>query len=181
MATVLDTSLLALLAPVFSMIFVFLVVYVVLQGSRMMGDNKGIHALIALSVAFFVGITPQVARLIIFMAPWFVVMIVFIMFLFMIGLFAGFTQDNMLESFGGRSGGFWWIVFFSGLIIVFAFSNVFGQQLLEGSGGEAAPVNATQSQFAKNVGSTLFHPKVLGLLLILLIASFTVRLMAEGR
>ncbi len=180
MATLLDTSLLALLAPVFALIFVFLVVYVVLQATKMMGENKGIHALIAVCVAFFVAITPQISKVIMFMAPWFVIMIVFIMFMFMIGNFAGFNNDNIIETFGGKSGAFWWIVFFSGLIVTFAFSNVFGQQLLEGPGGEVTHVNATQNQFAKNVGGTLFHPKVLGLILILLIGSFTVRLMAES-
>lgn len=177
MATFLDASLLTLLAPVFALIFVFLIVYVVLQGSKMLGDNKGIHALLALTVAFFVALSPQITRVIIFMSPWFVVMIVFIVFLFVIGKFAGFTEDNMMATFGGRQGAFWWIVFFAGLILTFSFSNVFGQQLLEGPDGTVKEVNATKSPFASNVSQTIFHPKVLGLLLILLIASFTVRLM----
>ncbi len=179
MATILDASLLALLAPIFALIFVFLIVYIVMEGSKMLGDNKGIHALLALTVAFFVAMSPPITKLIIFMSPWFVVMIVFIVFLFVIGKFAGFTEENILGAFGGNQGAFWWVVFFAGLILTFALSNVFGQQLLEGAGGETAAVNATKSAFTQNLSNAIFHPKVLGLLLILLIASFTVRLMAE--
>lgn len=182
MATFLDASLLTLLAPVFALIFVFLIVYVVLQGSKMLGDNKGIHALLALTVAFFVALSPKITNVIIFMSPWFVIMIVFLVFLFVIGKFAGFTEDNIITTFGGRQGAFWWIVFFAGLILTFAFSNVFGQQLLEGSDGQTTQVNATRggSAFTSNLSQTIFHPKVLGLLLILLIASFTVRLMVTS-
>ena len=181
MATVLDASLLGLLAPVFAIIFVFLIVYVVLTGSKVLGDNKGIHALMAISVAFFVALSPQITRTIVFMTPWFVLMIIFIIFLFIIGKFAGMESEGILGTFGGQQGAFWWVIFFSGLILVFALSNTFGQQLLDKSGGAnvtAAP--GPQSAFAGNVSATLLNPEVLGLLLILIIASFTVRLMTEG-
>lgn len=179
MASILDASLLSLLSPVFALIFVFLVVYSVLEASKVLGENKGVHALLALMIAFFVALTPNISRLIIFMSPWFVVMIVFIVFMFMIGQFSGLAQADIITTFGGKAGAFWWIVFFSGLILTFGLSNVFGQQLLQGEDGTTATVNSTQkSAFANNVSQTLFHPKLLGLVLILLIASFTVRLMA---
>ena len=78
-----------------------------------------------------------------------------------------------------------WIGVFSVVIIIASLSHVHGQRLLEERSAEGITIqtgegSVASGEFQENVWNTLFHPKVLGLILMLLIASFTVRYMASS-
>jgi hypothetical protein len=172
MATVFDLSVLEQFSGIFALLFVWVVIYAVLQLTKALGANKNIDALIAFVVAVFFGMSPKLTQALATMTPWFVIMILFIFFLWTIGYFMGLTQEDILETLGKRTGAFWWIFAFALIILIYSLSAVFGQSLLE-----AGAENVTRDAFTENVTKTLFNQKVLGMVLILIIASFTIRFM----
>lgn len=184
MATVIELGLLEQFSNIFALIFIFLVVYSVLELTKVLGQNRGVHSLVALMVAFLSAINPNILKVISNISPWFVLFIVFIMFLFLSASFAGFSQENVIQALGAKPGATFWIILVSILILALVMGNVFGQTFLEqytGGGGGNETINgggtAGGGSFQENVGNTLFHPKVLGLILIFLIASFTIRML----
>jgi hypothetical protein len=188
MASVLDLGLIGQFSDIFSLIFIFLIVYSVLEVTKVLGQNRGVHSLVALMIALVCAINPNVLSVISNMSPWFVLLIVFILFLMVSATFAGFSQDNVLAALGGKPGGAFWIIIISILILAMVLGNVFGQTFLQGStGGNETSVNGNDNgdvstgggSFQNNLSNTLFHPKVLGLLLVFLIASFAIRMLTS--
>jgi len=188
MASVLDLGLIGQFSDIFSLIFIFLIVYSVLEVTKVLGQNRGVHSLVALMIALVCAINPNVLSVISNMSPWFVLLIVFILFLMVSATFAGFSQDNVLAALGGKPGGAFWIIIVSILILAMVLGNVFGQTFLQGStGGNETSVNGNDNgdvstgggSFQNNLSNTLFHPKVLGLLLVFLIASFAIRMLTS--
>lgn len=176
MATVFDFGILNQFSAVFVWLLIWTVVYAVLQVTKVLGANKGLDALIAICVAFFFTLSPELTKVIATMAPWFVIFIMFLFFIWLLGMFIGMSQSELRDAFGKESGAFWWIFSIGLIILIYAVSKVFGQSLLEGGGG-----NATSQGFAANVMQTIFNPKLLGVVLLLIIASFAVRFMAENK
>jgi|SRR3989344_1413119 len=176
MATFFDISVLDQFSVIFVWLFIFALVYAVLQVTKILGANKNIDALVAICVAFFLSLSPNLTEVIKTMAPWFVVFIMFLFFVWLLGMFIGMSQGELRTAFGKESGAFWWIFSFGLIIVIYSVSRVFGQGLLE-SGAEG---NVSSSAFTANVMQTLFSPKILGVVLLLIIASFTVRFMATN-
>ena len=89
MVTVLSVDLLSRFSVIFSVLLVFVVVYAVIVKTKIFGDGKeGLAGLIALCIALLVAVS-KASDLIIFMAPWFTVLLFFLLFIFMISMFAG--------------------------------------------------------------------------------------------
>lgn len=186
MATFIDLFLLERFSIIFTFLLVFAVMYAVLEFAKVLGDNKGIHAIIALAVSVLMLISKSALEVVNFTIPWFVIL--FIMSVFgIIGykLFAGSDADMgaMLKD----SPGFRNLVLIIVLVIfLFGIGRVFGQNV----GPYLAQENTTQSvdadgipststgDFSENLTATLFHPKVLGMILILLVATVTIALLA---
>jgi len=186
MATFLDTGLLEL----FSAIFMFLLVYSVLWGAltyrKPFGENSGIYALIALAVSFFVLLSAPVQQYIAFIAPWFLVlMIVFFLIITSVSLFADVNWMDVIKNDTAKT----WIMIFIGLILIMGLAFSFGQSALESGGTvpaqnpetqEVSPVQVnnqegtTSGSFEANLVNTIFHPKVLGLMLIFLLSTFII-------
>lgn len=176
MATVFDVGLMSQFSVIFVWLFIFTLVYAVLQVTKVLGANKGLDAMIAITIAFFFSLSSELSEVISTMTPWFVIFIMFIFFVWMIGMFMGMEQTELTNVFGKGGGAFWWIFSFALIILIYAVSKVFGQKLLEGGGA----ANATSTGFAANVMSTIFNPQLLGMALLLIIASFVVRFMATN-
>ena len=72
------------------------------------------------------------------------------------------------------------------IIFVGAIGSVYGSSLLPYSGANATlsanAGNTTTStgDFNTNVGRTIFHPKVIGMVFILIVGTFTIQLLARG-
>ncbi len=175
MATLFDLSALNQFSAIFTFLLVWVVVYAVMQLTNVLKGNKGMDSIVAFVVAIFFALSPNLSQVLKLMTPWFVIAIIFFMFLWMLGRFIGLTDDNILDTMGKRSGAFWWIFSIGIIIIVYALSTVFGQGLLEATEGD----NATGNQFQENVTKTLFNPKVIGMAILLIIASLTIRFMTS--
>jgi len=210
-----------------SVFLVLLVVYAILQYTKMLGNNKFLHALIALMIAAIFGFSRGAQQVLSFAAPWFTILFFFIIFMIMAFKIFGASDADVLGVLRSDSFRFvaWWIVAFAVIIALFAFSGVFGQGLLKiGAGGGSTPARTqymtvdgqvvvsdqvtvidgvpylksgeeliivsdgtvidteagvNSNDFQSNLYNTLFHPKVLGMIFIMLVATFTMRAMVN--
>lgn len=200
MATFLDLTLFQHVSSVFVFIFVFLVVYAFLNMSKIFKDvsgHNGIYAIISLAVAFLSSFSSGFVSVVMTMAPWFTVIIVFIFLSFFVARM--FTTDEAFFENLIKQGAIKWVLIIAFVIILLvSISSSFGQQILEdgtGQTGTSVTQNMTTTNyestanaggsgvatndFGTNMTQTLFHPKILGMLLVVLIAFFTILLIAR--
>ena len=185
MATFLEFGLLEYFSIIFPAILIFVIVFALLQKIKILGDNKTINALVAIALAFIVLLSQNILNIINFAAPWFVIFFIFMVLLLTVFKLMGASDENIAGVIRGDKVVQWTIIALSLIIIISAFSNVYGQKLLpytleEGNvtveEGEAS--TATES-FQQNVMAVFFHPKVLGLIFLLLVAVFTIALVTK--
>jgi hypothetical protein len=186
MATFLDVTLLGHFSVIFTFLLVFVIMYGILEFGKILGDNKGIHSIMALCVAFLLLVYKPALDIITIAIPWFVIM--FIIILFILINFALFNQshEGFAEMLKGRGRIGTWIVAVSIIIVIYAMSQVFGQNVGPYLGSEAnvttvngEPGSTSTGSFNDNLGATFFHPKILGLIAMLLIGTFTVAFLAR--
>lgn len=176
MATFLDIGLLENISVVFSFLFIFVVAYAFMEAFKFLGEGKaGIRAILALCLAVLALLSPNVIKLISTMAPAFVVGMMFLFFLFVIYKMFGVKDDWLSKAVSGEGGAaYYWIIVIGILIFMGSLATVYGSQLLEFTQG----VNET-GDVPKNIGATFFHPKVLGVFFILLVAVFAIWMLSE--
>lgn len=170
MATVFDIGLLSEFADIFAWILIFVVIYGILQITDIF-KNRGIHALIAMSMTVLLGITGGTTQVIAGLAPWFVITGFFVVFLMVLVSFMG---GNIQDTVFGGAGGMWWVFvpLVIGLVIALVAGPFSGEAEVDPETGETI---LTPGQ---NVLDVITEPKILGLILILMISSVTVALMA---
>lgn len=189
-----DIGLLGHFAPIFSFLFVFIIVYAVLHHTRVLGENKIVQSALGLVVGLIFALYTDLTKLLFIMAPWFTVLFIFIIFLIAAYKIFGATDDNIRSVIQHHSGIQWTLAILAIIIIVGSLSAVFSQKQLEiGTGVEAekgaegallpgaeyggAPT--TTSSFAQNLAATLYHPKTLGIAFILIIAALSIALLTR--
>ncbi len=184
MATMFDMSLFQSFSSLFAFMFVFVIVFGILE-LRNFFKSSGLHALVALFISALVATSSNVMPMIAWMTPWFVMLLVFFMFLILIVRFIGVSEEGFIAGLGGKSGVTISMLLVMAIIFAAALGHIYGQQALELTTGSqnmtaatGAPATVGES-FQENVAEVFFHPKVLGLIIILLIGAFTVRLMAN--
>ena len=167
MATFLDLAGLQYFSMFFVFLFVWIGVFALLSFTRVLGGNKAIDALIGLIFGILVLLSPVVTGAIAFIAPWFGLVFVFI--LFMVMSFKVFGANSELSASSPL--GHVLIVVIVVIMIVGVFSYIRGQVTVPGD-------NETSGPSYKSASYVVFHPKVLGLILVLLISVFTIALLA---
>lgn len=184
----------------FSLIFPFLLilvlVYAILGVTKILGDNKGVHALVALALAVITLFSITARTIINLMSPWFVILFIFLVFMLM--TFKMFGDVDYLSFIGSDSGKtvVYWIVAIGLIIFLGSISAVvFGQgksimnpnntvapeQQQVDANGNPVELGQTGTVGATGAGafwSTLVHPNVLGMALLLLVAMFTIQRLA---
>jgi hypothetical protein len=163
MATFLDVSAL----ENFSVIFVFLLValggYAVLTYVKVFGQNQIINVLLSLVTAFFVILSPLATLIIKSIAP---VIAVGLVLLAIVSIASGMFGSTGLDSLGNLKG-----VVFAILVIA----------LIVGSLAivrDNITVPDKGEDFSK-ISTVIFHPTFLGIILIMMVAIFTVGLLAS--
>lgn len=180
MATVLDLGLIDGLSPIFSFILVFAVVYGLLNYNKVFGENKLIHSTIAFVFAVMMLFAPKALDVIKIMTPWFVIMMIAGLFILMVYKLFGTPDESIswaVRNYGGLKYG---LVAVSIIIIVASF----GQVYFSSDGNNNSSLVDSYEGDVGGVGeealmATLFHPKVLGMLVIMLIAVFTISLLSS--
>lgn len=165
MATFLDIGGLQNFSTFFVFIFVWLAVYAVLSYSRVLGENKAINIVIGLVIGLFVLFSPIATGVIEYIAPWFAVVFIFVIFASIALKMFGATGAESLGSL--RMVTFVVIIL---ILIVGALSYV--REQVSAPGDDKADVD-----YGKTT-TILFHPKILGILFVMILAVFTVVLMA---
>ena len=184
---VFDVGLLENFVIIFPFLLVWVIVFGVLSSTKTFGDNKGIHAIIGLTLAFLFVLSKDAVAAVNFASSWFVLLFLFIIFTIMAFKAFGASDSDVMSVIKHpefRYIGTWIGIFAVGIMIA-SLSNVHGQRLLEEGNEEGITVQAGEGsvasgEFQENVWNTIFHPKVLGLIVMLLIASFTIRYMASS-
>jgi len=165
MATFLDIGLLNFFLPVFTFLFVLAVLYAILTKTHILGDNRRVILTASVAVAFITMFSGGATGLINFITPWFVLLGVGLLLFFGILMFLGQKEDEIWQRLGGATT----ILILVLIIIIVGMGQVLGPVF--------SPYGTSEG--GKSIGGetlkTLFHPRVLGALFILLIAAFTIQ------
>lgn len=174
MATPLDITLLKQFEGVFPFILVLVLSYVVLLRLDWFKDKPLFAALLSLVLSILTLFSDIAMRTINLMAPWIVLLILFMTFVMFTYMVLGFSQKDITEHIkGGEFATGTFVIAILILIgigsLMFVVSEEYDLEAIkEGNVSGTGPAEFWQ---------TIFHPKVLGLALVLLIAFFTVRYM----
>jgi hypothetical protein len=192
MATFLDVGLFSHFGVIFVVLIVFLILFGLLEYIKAFGsDKKGLHALLALMVALLFLVSKIASRMVSNMVPWFMVAIIFVFFTLILVRMFGPGEGDMKKLIADPNV-YPWIIVFAVLILLISLGNAFGQGLLEkGEGTVSVATNSTINRgytglepaapgttsvatpsFTTNLLNTLRHPKVLGMIFVLLIGAF---------
>jgi hypothetical protein len=203
MATpVLDTGLLNFFSPLFLFILIFAVFYAIFQWSKLFGDNKVLHAIIAVVIGLFGSLlSPSARSMIEYIIPWFTFLMIFGVMIIIIFKMFGVSDSSL--TFAVKSSGVMWTILIIAIVIALgALSNTFGQSSLaittpgtenassatasvQGSNvgiispGNSGSANMASGDFKSNLGATFYNPKVLGALFILLVAAMGARMLTS--
>ena len=183
MATFLDVGLVQYFQAIYPVLFVFTLVFALLQKTGAIGKNVALNAVIAVAVSFMMLLSKNAVALINFMIPWFIVAAIFFVLLLLIYQIFGADEKLLTETLKKDKAIVYVIIGIALVIMIAGFANVFGQSLL--GGAEQATQATTEGgvateNFQQNIYATLFHPKVLGLIILFAIAIAAVALLSSG-
>ncbi len=178
-----DLSLLLSLKRIFPFILVWVVVYGLLEWKEMFGkDKKGVRAVIAFAVAMLFLVSSQASQVVEYMTPWFIILLLFVMLMLIIFKMFGVSDSAIKNVMEKDRAVIYWVIFLSIIILFAALGKVYftaslptHEEAVEGIGADDASI-AERGEGA--FWQTLFHPKILGMMLILLTATFTIKLLA---
>lgn len=169
MATILDVGILNYFTPVFVFIFVFVVMYAILLKTHILGDNKGLMSLASFVIAMLFIITQAASEFVQLITPWFVVLIIITMCFLLIFMFLGVSPGTIAQAVTSES--YAWVILVILIVLLgLALTKVVGPGIAAVTQGEDA-----EAGFMSTIGQILFHPKILGVLFILIIASFAIK------
>ncbi len=187
MATFLDLGLFQHIIVVFPFLLVFVGSYAVLNKVNVLGADKGLNAIIAFAVASMFLFVQDATTLLTVITPWFILMLFVLFFVLLIFQFMGVKEETITKKVMDADWGapHWIIVSVILIIVIAGAGQVFGPRLagLPGEqqigtqitdGGEVVSGGQTGT-FSGRVNDILFHPKVVGMVLMLLIVTFTIR------
>ncbi len=170
MATPLDTSFITLVTPALVFIFVFAIFYALLIKTKLFGEKLAFNAVIALAASLLFIIVPQARGIVLTATPWMLILVLFVVFIFIFFMALGVKGEDMIKNVA-KDPTFITITVIA-IIVIFlvALTNSFGPFL----------VTNQEPGFWNSVKRALFHPRMLGALFILFVASYTVRFIVKN-
>ncbi|MCX6709654.1 MAG: hypothetical protein NTV63_01720 [Candidatus Woesearchaeota archaeon] len=174
MATFLDVFFLERFSSLFVLILVYAVLYAILQTTSVLGKNKGINSLIAMAVSIIVLISKDAVSIITSMMPAFFMLVLFILLILIALRFLGMSESTISTGMQKWGPVHTSVLVIVAIIFVVALSSVYGNSML-------SLTNSTGASYGQNVSSTIFNPKVLGMLFVLILGAFTVLLLTGTR
>jgi len=198
MPTFLDLGLLEYVQIIFPFILIWVVTYSVLEWREILGKNRNLHAIIAFVLAMMSLFSPPVIAIVKYMTPWFSMLLIFALFLLMFFKFFGIGDEAITKFFLEGEYRYvvnYWILLTSLLVLGLAIGQVFfagpsvyvgdGQQpglsdslISSITGVQNVEPGVATSRGDVNLIATIFHPKVLGMIFILIISALTIKLLA---
>lgn len=184
MATPLDISALKQFSGVFSFLFVLVLVYAILSQTAWFKEKHGMAAMIALIAAFMTLFSSIAMKTINLMAPWFVLFVIFMILFILAFMIFGYSQKDITDFVsGGEFGVGMWVMAIMIIIGVGSLVAVINEEvgfkgLTEGNVSMYGDSVPTSQEYG--LWQTVFHPKILGMVLIMLIAFFAVRQISKS-
>lgn len=154
-----NIELLGMLSPIFVFILVFFILYAVLMKLKFISDKAGLNGAIAFSMAFLFFLFPFLKEVLMEAIPWVVIVFFCIIIILVILMFMGYEQKSIVKwmednSFGGV------VTVFVVVIFVGALGKIFSTPEAKSAWSSLEPIKAV-----------ILNPKVLGAIVILLIAA----------
>lgn len=169
MAAIISTELLAYLSPVLVWVFIFAIVYMILQKVEIF-KSQPINAAIAFAASIMFVVVPIMRDLVREVVPWLIVMALIIVVIFTLLMFMGYKDTDlstwMKENTFGTT-----ITIIVLVIFLIALSKIVGPAFLH------YPALA-EVGLAADFKRIIFNPKVLGMILMLAIAFYFIRAIA---
>ncbi len=176
MATILDVGILSYFTPVFVFLFIFAIVFAILEKTRILGKNKGLNSLVAFVIAMLFILTPELIGVVKLSMPWFILLLVLIVFIVVLFLFVGVKAESITEAFE-RQGVVWFLVIICIIIFLYGLTEIYGPSVHEIYAGNKT---VEEPSFAKQVGKIIFHPRSLGIIFLLIIIAQAIRIIARA-
>lgn len=176
MASIVNFDFLANFSAIFTFLLILVGAYAALSHYKILGENAAIHFTLSFLVAILAAIFPFTNKLIANMAPWFVILGLFIGFLLVGYILMGWSQEDISKKITSTPAHNWAWFIIAVVIFAAALSSSFGPGLLSPDISETAsdthPSFSTDGggDFQRNVRAVVFSPKVLGMLLVLFVA-----------
>ncbi len=170
MATILSAELLSYISPVLMFIFIFAILYSVLQKFESFGKNQPINAAISFAGALLFLIVPLMRDFVTGVIPWLVIMILVIVVILMILMFMGYKETDIVSYMKENSFGAV-ITTIVVLIFLIVLAKVVGPSFLQ------YPTPA-EAGITSNIKRVLFNPKVLGVIFVLVVAAYFMKAIA---
>lgn len=207
MASFLDTGLLGTFSVIFTFLLVYAIVWGVLVSRKPIGDNNNLYAIISLAAAFFMVISTPARVFIEIVTPWFLTLgIVFFLIIISVSMFSEVKWNKVIENslvqtwiiilivivlIGGLAQTFGQLALDTGAGERSAPANSipvtdeYGQvidaapSLQEASRRATGPGATSSGNYDANLVNTLIHPKVLGMMLILILSSMIIYFLSK--
>lgn len=177
MATPLDITALKQFSGIFPFLLVLVLVYAILSRTEWFKEKQGIAALIAVLAAIMTLFSKVAIGTINLMAPWFVLFVIFGVLLVLAYMSFGVSEKTVIETITGSEYGSSFGMWVLSIMLIIGLGSLFTvinkEQPIAELGGNVTGAAAAQPQ-EFGFWQTLFHPKVLGLALVLMIAYFTI-------
>ena len=180
MATLLDVTLLGKFSNLMMFLLVFVISYAAFQLTNLI-KNKSLNAFISFLIAFFTLLNHNVTQLVSFIIPWLFVILLVLVFILILMITMGTKTTDVQKAMSHWGPFHITLLGFVGLVLIIAFSQVYGSyflQLIPGSASSTA-VNSTNTtspggNLAQNVMRIFVTPQVLSLALVFIIAALAV-------
>lgn len=166
MATFLDITVLESFLPVFSFILIWLVLYAVLQKSKLLGGRPVLDLVVSLIIALVAMFSGSTFEFINEVIPWFVMLTIAAILVVLVS--SSFLKEGIADIPPLKG----IVMVLSLAIIVWSVTVIFGPVFNPYAVG-ANPEWETLR--------TIFHPRVLGAIFILIIVASTIKLIVENK
>ncbi len=163
MAAIISTELLNYVSPVLIFIFVWSILYVVLQKFEIFGKNQPINAAISFAASILFIITPVARALISEVVPWFIIMVLIIVVILVILMFMGYKEVDIVSYMKKERFGITVVTIVIALFLI-ALAKVLGPSAYQ------YPA-AAEIGILADVRRILLNPKVLGIVFILVVVA----------
>lgn len=169
MATLLDPGIAEFLSPVIMFLLVTTILYAFLIKSKLFGENKSFAAIIAFTIAFLFLFTQGVSDVVRLFTPWFVLLLVTVLFVVMFFIFLGAKEESVVKEVIATPTFITFAVIAFLVVFLVAIGKVYG------------PVFAVNQQpgFWNVFKRLVFSPKALGMFFLLVVAAYTIRFLSD--
>jgi predicted membrane channel-forming protein YqfA (hemolysin III family) len=170
MATFLDVTALQAFSKVFVFLLVVIAVYAVAAKSKAFGDATWIAWIVGIILGVFILMSNLLIGVIQTIAPWFAVVFIFVIFITMSSKVFGATSVDLDQ--------YKWVLFVVVVIIFIVGSLSYIRQNTSVPGDLDEDGDEIKDESYLTTQNFIFHPKIMGVIFILLVAIFTVALLA---